>query len=384
MRKDFFYIACFILIAAMITLSCRQVYEPAIIKANKNFLVVEGNINAGPQAVTTILLSRTRNITDSVYTSVPEANALVTIISNSGNNYQLHEQGKGVYISDELNLNPAAQYQLQIITSDNSQYLSDLVAVKQTPAIDSIHWVYTPGTGVTLFANTHDPQNNTRYYRWEYDQTWEYHATFNAELSVGDTGLMYYEVPYNHNYKCYHHASSTDVLLGSSVNLEQDIVSNDSITAIPQDDSRIGVRYSILLKQYALSEQGYQYWSLLQKNTQELGSLFDAQPSQLTGNIKCTNNPAEPVIGYIDASTVAELRIFINNADVPGWQREFPFPYCGVQTIGRDPNNFLLYTYPDTSFAPYYFSGMCCVVIAKKACVDCTWFGGTNVKPSFW
>jgi hypothetical protein len=90
------------------------------------------------------------------------------------------------------------------------------------------------------------------------------------------------------------------------------------------------------------------------------------------------------VIGYIDASTVAEQRLFIDNHELPRWQREFPYEFCDTKTIGRNPDNFLIYDYADTSYAPYYFSGMCCLMIAKKACVDCTWFGGTNVKPSFW
>lgn len=383
MRKEIVYIACCLLFFVIITLSCRQAYEPTVIKANKNYLVVEGSINAGPQAITTIRLSRTRNVTDSVYTT-PERSASVSIVSNNGNTYYLHEQGNGVYVSDELNLNTAAQYQLEIVTGDNSHYLSDFVPVKQTPAIDSIHWEYTPGDGVVIFASTHDPQNNTRYYCWDYVQTWEYHATFNAELSVDDNGLMYYETPVNHNYICYQSAPSTDILLGSSVNLSQDVISNDSITKLPQDDRRLGVRYSMLLKQYALSPEGYQYWQLLQKNTQQLGSLFDAQPSQLTGNIKCTNNPAELAIGYIDASTVEEKRLFINNSEVAGWQRAFPQVYCDVKSIGRNPDNFLIFDYPDTSYAPYYFSGMCCLMIAKRACLDCTWEGGTNVKPTFW
>jgi hypothetical protein len=382
MRKPTFYITALILFVIAIVIGCRQAYEPVIIKANKNYLVVEGSINAGTQAVTTILLSRTRNVTDSIF-SIPELNAQVSIASSNGNYYQLHDQGNGKYVSDELTLNTAAQYQLQIITADNSRYVSDFVAVKQTPDIDSIHWIYTPGSGVTLFANTHDPQNNTRYYRWEYVETWEYHATFNAGLSV-DNGLMYYDVPYNHNYICYHTINSTDILLGSSVNLAQDVISNDSITTIPQDNPKIGVRYSILLKQYALSQEGYQYWELLQKNTQQLGSLFDAQPSQLTGNIQCINNPVEPVIGYIDASTVTVQRLFIDNHDVSGWQKEFPYVFCDTKTISRNPNNFLIYDYADTSYAPYYFTGVAGLVIAKKACVDCTWFGGTNVKPSFW
>ncbi len=343
--------------------------------------MVDGVINTGANAVTTIKLSRTRNVTDSIAFS-PELHAQVSILGKSGTSYLLHEQGNGIYTSDPLTLNPSDEYALQVITSGNITYLSSYNSPKQTPSIDSVNWTYG-ANGVTFFVNTHDPQNNTRYYRWEYVETWEYHAIDNAELSV-DNGLIYYDVPYNHKYVCYQTDSSTNILLGSSINLSQDIISNDSLTNVLLNDIKIGVRYSLLLKQYALSQEAYAYWQLLQKNTQQLGSLFDAQPTQLTGNITCITNPAEPVIGYISVNTIAQQRLFITNDEVPGWQKIFPGVDCSLKTLDRDPNNPYLYTYPDTSYAPYYYSAMCCLVIAKKSCVDCTEAGGTTTKPPFW
>ena len=381
MKTVLFYIACLIILITTLTSGCKESYEPAVIKANKNFLVVDGVINTDPNSVTLIRLSRTRNVTDSVLTS-PELHAQVNIIGKSGSLYSLHEQGKGVYTSDAIVLNNGDEYALQIITTDNNQYQSDYLTPKLTPAIDSIHYTYA-GNGITLFANTHDPQNNTRYYRWDYVETWEYHAFYNAELSV-DTGLIFYDVPYNRNFICYQSDTSTNILLGTSVNLAQDVISEDSLTNIPQNDIKVGVRYSILLKQYALSVEAYAYWQLLQKNTQQLGSLFDAQPTQLTGNVHSLINPSEPVLGYVSATAVAEKRLFIDVRDLPGWQRVFPGTDCYIKTIDTHADNFLRYDYDDTSYAPYYYSGMCCLVIAKKYCLDCTLAGGTNTKPPYW
>ncbi len=378
--KNVFYPIPF-LFFIVFTISCKQAYEPAVIKANKNFLVVDGVINTGANAVTTIKLSRTRNVTDSVVFS-PELHAQVNILGKSGTSYSLHEQGNGVYTSDALTLNPTDEYALQVITSNNSRYLSPYVAAKITPAIDSLQWIFN-GNGVTFYINTHDARNNTRYYRWEYVETWEYHAIDNAELSLNND-IIYYDVPYNSRYICYQADSSTNILLGTSIALSQDIINKDSLTNIPLNDIRMGVRYSILLKQYALSEEAYQYWLLLQKNTQQLGSLFDAQPTQLTGNVKCITNPAEPVLGYVSVNNIAEERLFIQNSELPGWQKLFPGVDCSLRTLDRNPDNPYLYTYPDTSYAPYYYSGMCCLVIAKRSCVDCTELGGTTTKPPFW
>src|SRR3712207_6958843 len=48
-------------------------------------------------------------------------------------------------------------------------------------------------SGVTIFVNTHNPENNTRYYRWEFDETWENRSVYPfVPISgvVEDDGIM--------------------------------------------------------------------------------------------------------------------------------------------------------------------------------------------------
>lgn len=387
MKNNVLLILLFFL-ALMAAYSCKESYEPAVIKANKNFLVVDGVINMGANAVTAIKLSRTRNVTDSAVQSQPEMGAQVSIKSSGGREYFLHEASNGIYESEPLNLSLNETYALQVI-AQGSTYLSDYVTPKATPSVDSIQWTYA-GDGVTLFANAHDPQNKTHYYRWEFTETWQYHSIYEAEVGV-DNGLMYYVVdrPQDQRFNCWQTANSTTIMLGSSTALAQDVISHDSITHIPQNDVKIEVRYSILLRQYALDTAAYQYWQLLQKNTQQLGSLFDAQPTQLTGNVHNTTNASEPVLGYISASTIEEKRLFIANREVPNWNAVvYSGRSCDDLIIGTDESNFLIYNYPDPEYGPYYFTGGGIgppqLKIARKTCLDCTLAGGTNQPPSFW
>ena len=46
---------------------------------------------------------------------------------------------------------------------------------------------------------------------------------------------------------------------------------------------------------YALTRDQFNYWANLKKTTEYLGTIFDAQPSQLNNNIHCLSNPSEPV-----------------------------------------------------------------------------------------
>ena len=118
---------------------------------------------------------------------------------------------------------------------------------------------------------------------------------------------------------CWKSQNSSSILLANSLRLESDIINEAPIVLIPESDDRILVRYSILVKQYALSSDAYNFFELMKKNSEEIGSIFSPQPSELRGNIHCVTNPDEYVVGFITSSTVTEKRIFITQFDVRPW-----------------------------------------------------------------
>lgn len=65
-----------------------------------------------------------------------------------------------------------------------------------------------------------------------------------------------------------------------------------------------------------MTKDQYNYWANLKKTTEQPGTIFDPQSSQLNSNIHCLSNPAEPVLGYLCASSTTKKRIFINRSDL--------------------------------------------------------------------
>ena len=358
--------------------TCRKPYEPEVTKSATNFLVIDGIITCGNNAVTTITLSRTKNLYDSILFA-PESGAFVSINEEQGSSYSLSEQGNGVYSSTPLNLDPSKNYRLKVIASGR-EYLSDWVKAKTTPPIDSVTW--RQSGDVTISVNTHDPSKETRYYRWEFTETWNYPSRLSAYYGVKD-GLMFIKDSTTQTDSCWRTANSTNILIGSSIALSEDVISDFTLTVIPQHSEKINMGYNILVKQYAMEDDAFRYVQLVQKNTQQLGTLFDAQPSQLTGNIQ-SSEPGEPVIGFISASTITEKRMVIRNSQLTDWNYLTSGPLCGdIFFIPQNSVNYLIFDYPDTSYAPYYFiTGG--IAIVKKTCLDCTLHGGTNQKPFFW
>ncbi|HEX4851802.1 MAG TPA: DUF4249 domain-containing protein, partial [Puia sp.] len=276
------------------------------------------------------------------------------------------------------------KYRLHIKTSNGKSYTSDYVPVKQTPPIDSVTW--EQNNDVNIFVNTHDPQNNTWYYHWDFVETWEYKSTLSGTFGLNGNNI-YVKDSSTETDSCWQNSNSTTINVASSIALKSDVISHQPVTTVEQNSVKISVRYSILVQQYALTQEAYQYRLNLQNNTQSMGSIFDAQPSQLFSNIHSDSDPNEPVIGYVSASTVTTQRIFIDHSEVGDWNYPgIPFE-CKVIVAKQNPPSFLFFNYNDTTYYPYYFTNDFTnfyLNVAKRYCLDCRWWGGTTNRPSFW
>ncbi len=385
--------AAYFLLLLIPALGCKKPYNPPAITGNGSYLVVEGVINSGADS-TIIKLSKTVNIASKV-TANPEPGAVVTVESDQGISFPLTETTSGNYVSPGLNLDNSHSYRLDIRTSDNKQYQSDLVPLIVTPPIDSIGYniVSLPEVGIQIYANTHDPANKLKYYRWDYDEAWAFRAKYVSYYVSNGTTLVVRQ-PDQEVSVCYTNDVSSDIVLGSSAKLQQDVLYQSPIVFIASTSEKIESGYSILLRQYALTADAYNFWNNLRKNTEQLGSIFDAQPSQISGNIHCITNPAEPVIGYISVCTVSSKRVFISNAKLPAWVPTYPYDcsdynikYDTVYTYGYNFYNDLVDD-PGTLLAtgPPPLPGNTLPPIinyTQRYCADCT-IRGTITPPPFW
>jgi hypothetical protein len=294
----------------------------------------------------------------------------------------LVEIGKGSYGASLGPLTPGVPYRLHIKTTSGKEYLSDYVSQKNAPPIDSVNWIQSD-TGIRIFVNTHDPLNNTRYYRWDYQETWEFFSPFTSNLILrpSDTTVIGRDSTNVLIFHCWHHDQSTAIFLGSSARLSTDLISLAPLLTIPAASQQISVEYSILVRQYALSAEAYAWWQNLQKNTELTGSIFGIQPTINNGNIHNTTDTNDVVIGYIGVGTVQTKRIFISRDQVSNWHY---LTDCEEYSIVNNKDSlYVSYErgelitgkapYPDTTH--YYTS--------TKTCVDCT-LTGSNQKPSYW
>ena len=372
----------------MLALGCRERYDLPLNVPVTGYLVVEGVINSG-QGGTTITLTRTTKLVDS-FSIKEERKAIVRIEGKNSASFVLTENSTGQYVSGPLNLVNMQEYRLYIRTSDGKEYSSDYRPVIASAARTNVSWERN-NNGLQIFGDNRDPQNSSRYYHFDFEETWEFHSAYLPYLKyvtnpiTNTPRVVFLDTvnfrPDTTKYTCWRTENSNRIEIASTIRLSQD-TTHYLLVSIPPASWKLGVLYSINVKQYVLSQQGYEYLSKMKKNTEQRGSIFDAQPSELEGNIHNVNDPQEPVIGFIDISNVHTQRIFISSSDVPGWGYSSG---CREKVIPNSPIAIQEEGYPaPTSFAEVLrgnvlsFNGA-----SDPSCVDCTLRGVTN-KPSFW
>jgi hypothetical protein len=369
-----YYLSAFFSLALAATLGCKQNYLPPVIANPPTDLVVEGFINNGADS-TYFNLSHSYMLSDST-SATPELNAAVTVEGTDNSSYPLGEVANGQYGAQLPALNTSAQYRLHIITTANKQYASDYVPLLNNPPIDSINFIRN-NTGVTIYANTHDPTNAARYFRYEYQETWEYHSAYYASYLFVNGALQTYSP--NTIYTCWHGDISSQIILANSTQLGQAVIYEKPLVPIPPDAQQLSVKYSILVKQYALTQDAFNWWSIMQNNTENIGSIFGVQPSTDQGNLHCLTDTSEQVIGFVSAGNIRSQRIFITNDQVTPWIFE---PECTEIQVAIDP--IAIAAKYGEGYRPVDLtSNQQFLNMAFENCVDCT-LTGTNIQPSFW
>ena len=361
-------------------LCCRKPYTPPASSTSQSYLVVEGVIDSGNDS-TFIKLSKTVKLTQG--TTNPLLGAVVTVEGNQGGTYPLLDvNSTGIYKAAPLGLSASQKYRLRIVTG-SKQYVSDFIAPEPTPPIDSIGYT-TKDTLVTLYINTHDPLNATHYYRWDYGETWIFHSKYPSEYVLDTTThSIVLRTPAQQVYTCFGNDTSSNILLTSTAALSKDIVYQSPLTQIPFSSEKFTQKYSILVKQYALTSAAYEFYVNMKTSTEQLGSIFDAEPTQLNGNIHNVADATEPVIGYMTVTNVQSKRIFLTNAVVPKSQ-VVQYPYaCEQDATGGFNSTETVLIDPPLTDIPTLAIGGGNYLYSTPQCVDCT-LRGTTQTPPFW
>mgnify|MGYP003676047156 FL=1 len=375
-----------IFISLLLLSACREPYDPEIEPADLTVLVVEGYLDTDGIS-SKLKLSYTRNIqTDDSYLST-YPNAIVSIRSESGEDYPLTSLGFGEF-EFKYDIPEDQNYRLYIATSDGKSYTSEILKPIITPDIIDVGFVKNE-LGVEIFLTTKGDENADDFL-WTFEETYAFSPKITTPYKYDpDTRDIIIRRPDDRIDLCYRGEVNSDLILETSSKFEDQFVFRQAITQILQNDEKLSNRYSILISQKALDKKASEFWEILRKNTNDIGSIFSPLPSNISGNIKNDQNPDAPVVGYVSLGTVKQKRLFINVREVSPWRSVEPAYYdCIVEadtvliadygTSFGNGNFIPVLPISDENLPnPIGFRG------AVRRCADCT-LRGTNVKPDFW
>jgi hypothetical protein len=377
--------ACYTLIflqGLVFSSSCIEPFNPRIPSGENNILIVEGYIRAG-SGKSTFKLSRTVPVgTNNLI--VAEENAIVSIVSSADEHFPLPEVADGIYESADQNLPTDQEYELNIRLTDGSEYVSQRLPVKVTPVIDDLRWEWTDA--IDIYVSSHNSENNTRYYQFDFKEDWQIRSQYQSLYKWdGDTIVSRPAQERNQMYNCWKSASSKGLIIYSTTRLESDNV-DFRLTRLPQAGERTSVRYSILVNQHALTEEHFNYLTLMQKNTTQVGSFFDPMPSEIRGNIVNVNNPDEMIVGYVGSYTSESKRMFINNYELPSRPTQdkcatedfkLSTDFSAIASLLTEPSIWI----PVGTFVDR--EGSVWLTVMEQYCLDCR-LRGSSTKPDFW
>ncbi|WP_339794393.1 DUF4249 domain-containing protein [uncultured Imperialibacter sp.] len=365
--------------------TCVEPFEPEE-PGFKSVLVVDGFISNSTEPYT-IALSRTAPLSNPG--ALPEAGATVSVADDEGEVYLFRETVPGIYQSDPTIFvgRVGGKYQLSITTASGEQYQSDTVLLKQSPPIDSVYYerelrltdvAGEMKDGISIFVEAHDSTGQTRFYRYDYTETYEVKLTYPGEW-VYSPSQGAYTIRDPRLGLCYATHPGGNILVANTSSYTEDRVKKLEVTYVSTGGYKLSGLYSIQVKQYALSEPSYRYWYELQKTSESLGTLFDPQPYEIRGNVRQVNDPEATVLGYFDAGAVSEKMLFIDKVTLLGQGVQYPADPCIAEL--RYPLtavDFGLYRQWD-----YLIAAIEPFVMIPAECGDCR-YHGTLEKPSFW
>ncbi len=360
--------------------ACIDPFSPPEINAPDSFLVVDGFLNTNGADTSRIRLNRTQNVNTAGAPAVEKRAVVMVVTESETSGYTFHESADGSYFLPPVSFPENETFTLHIQLSDGRTYASDPVPAVKSPPIDSVTYTVHNNEGVQVYVNTHDDSNRTRFYRWTFQETWAYNAALHSLLEVveGEDGPEVVD-RVTDIYTCWSSLSPTSINVSTTAKLSRDVVLLQPVTYVPAASNKLLVKYSILVNQYGLTREGYDYWNEMAKTTETTGSIFDPLPSRITGNIRSVTTPEEAVFGFFSAGESTSKRIFINermggflacaHADTILKADVFSSPYLILHQF--DPT--FLNIEPPTHY-----------IMGSDNCADCRVQGGTIKRPPFW
>jgi len=345
------------------------------LNATVNVVVVDGTLNdlAEPQ---TVYLNRSRaDPKTGRFGSLPLSGLRVELVVDSTQVVVFRETFPGTYqLPDGFRGRVGHRYQLKFALEDGRRYESVPETLQAAPAIEGLSARFNPlglpplvYDGFTaahdVSLTTTDPADRHNYYRWDWvlyeKQDWcrscyqgvyavnnilshQYYLDDQNRINFVSGNQLFEDCfapmerfndfievlggaqpkirlgDFRYDYAC--RTRCWEIIRSSDLVLFDDLYTNggplrQTVAQIPFFTRNPAL---VEIRQAALSQEAYQFYKLVQDQTQNNGGLTDTPPVAPIGNIRNVARPRERVVGYFAAAGVSVKRHWLDRKDADG------------------------------------------------------------------
>ncbi len=258
--------------------------------------------------------------------------ATISIVEEGGKTTPMKEISTGFYETDSAALRGQVgkSYYLKIRTGNGRTYQSNPEKILPPIPIDTFKVAFNTNIRetrpFTVSIKTKDPIEKGNFYRWKwthYDSISICRSTFSKD----ESGSYNYKVPCCQ--KCWEITPCKGCIeIGSDALINGKYI-EPLIARLPFESKN---PYFIILEQYSVSKEYYQYWQMIQTQINNSGGIFDNAPAQIQGNLVNVDNPKEQVLGYFSASGVTLKPVYVPR-DFTNYAARPPAQLPGTQII---------------------------------------------------
>jgi len=401
----------------LLCVSCLETFDfQSEIETYQSVLVIEA-IMTNELKKQEIVLSRTFRLEEDGPS--PESGATITVVDDFNTEYIFRESdSSGTYVSTiAFAAEQDVNYTLHVITSRGKAYTSSPEKYTNQSKIESIYaergFNLNAEEGVSIYVNSFDPTGKSKYYRYEYEETYKIIAPLykpyklivipppprlpGEDVRLPEIHLIEREEQVQ---ICYNTVNSNEIMIAKTNNHQEDRIKDFPIRFITSDNYILARRYSILVRQYVQSSEAHAFYETLKTFSKSESLFSEIQLGFIQGNVFSVANKNEPVLGYFELSSVDIKRIYFNYED---FFPDMTVPYyiacdwfinpeyvvgSGHDSVGIDSpladailSGLLFYDHKTPPFdefgeyAPY--------ILIPAECGDCTNLGKTKI-PDFW
>jgi len=394
-----------IIISSIIYVSCVEEYWPELDEDTENLLVVDGKITNEPGPYT-VELYRSSSIEQKPQT-ISELNAIVIISDDQGNSETLTEFRDGIYKTSETGIQGVIgrEYKLTINTASGKTYESAFDKLRMPVEIEEVtvkeetnqilsDTEFVEEDGIRFYITTETATNDTNYYYWDLEETYEYHSKYEIAYALYEdvnrrtikSFADLYEVENRRFlYYCWRTNKIRDIFTYSTLHLSEPQIYDLPLHFVKYQSEKARVKYSLLAKQLSISKEAFTFLNSLKDQDTDQDELYTKQPYQISGNIFNVEDQTEAVFGYfIVAGVSTGKRIFAKAP--PGYDANNS---CIIET--SDVLSRLKYGYFQSW--PVYvtlvdaegqMNPIPAIFPLTPTCLDCTLKGGDTIKPDYW